>query len=454
MNREWVNIKNGVNREFIAAESLVLIERGLSARQAIKKVIKKLNISDWKTHSAVHALVFETLRARNILDRIIKEALNNKSLKNLNPFILNVLRIATYQMHIQNVPPALATNEAVVSIGQNMEEKDKKLINALARKIEKIQPYTIIEKTSDHYDVLALEYFMPKWLTKHLVEVWGETRAKSIMSHLGKPPKRTIRVNTLKISPNKFLEMDHGIWLEKTPLLDVFNVIKTELPLPRVKEYKEGLFFIQDFASTLVSHILNPEPEDDVLDSCAAPGGKTTHMAQLMQNRGRIVAIDIRKMRALELHKKLKLFGVKNTSLIIADARMLPLNTTFDKVILDPPCTGSGTIGSRPETKWRLTKRYTKWLSNLQKKLLKQVSKVVKPGGTLVYSTCSITKNENEDIIEKFLQTHSDFYLEKTEPFLGEPAINMPEAQRLLPDKINCEGFFIAKIRKKPKKTS
>ncbi|MFX0162355.1 MAG: 16S rRNA (cytosine(967)-C(5))-methyltransferase RsmB [Candidatus Hodarchaeota archaeon] len=448
MNREWANIKNGVNREFIAAESLTLIESGLSARQAIKKVVEKLGIADWKTHSAVHALVFETLRARNVLDRIIKEALKNKPLKDLNPFMLNVLRVAAYQMHIQNVPPALATNEAVVSIGQNMEEKDKQLINALARKIEKIQPSTIIEKTPDHYDVLALEYFMPKWLAKHLVELWGETRAKSIMSHLGKPPKRTIRVNTLKISPNKFLEMDHGIQLEKTPLPDVFNVVKTKLPLPRVKGYKEGLFFIQDFASTIVSHVLNPEPEDDVLDACAAPGGKTTHIAQLMQNRGRIVAIDIRKRRALELHKKLKLFDVKNTSLIIADSKMLPFNTTFDKVLLDPPCTGSGTIGSRPETKWRLTKRHTKWISKLQIKLLNQVSKAVKSGGTLVYSTCSIIKNENEDIIEKFLQNHPDFYLEKTEPFLGEPAINMPEAQRLLPDKINCEGFFIAKIVK------
>ncbi len=449
MNREWVSIKNAVNREFIAAESLELIGSGLSARQAIKKVAEKFAISDWKTHSAVHALVFETLRARNVLDRIIKEVLNNKSLKDLNPFMLNVLRVATYQMHIQNVPAALATNEAVVSIGQNMEEKDKQLINALARRIEKIQPSTIIENTSDRYDVLALEYFMPKWLVKHLIEVWGEARAKSIMSNLGKPPKRTIRVNTLKISPDTFLEMDHRMQLEKTPLLDVFNVVKTEVPLPRVKGYKESLFFIQDFASTLVSHVLKPSPEDDVLDACAAPGGKTTHIAQLMQNRGRIVAIDIRRRRALELHKKLKLFTVKNTSLIIADANMLPLKATFDKILLDPPCTGSGTIGSRPENKWRLTKRYTKWISKLQIKLLNHVSKAVKLGGTLVYSTCSIIKNENEDIIEKFLQNHPDFYLERTEPFLGEPAINMPEAQRLLPDKINCEGFFIAKIRKK-----
>ena len=450
MNREWVNIKNGVNREFIAAESLELIDSGLSARQAIKKVVEKLGIADWKTHSAVHALVFETLRVRNVLDRIIKEALNNKPLKDLNPFMLNVLRIATYQMHIRNVPPALATNEAVVSIGQNMGEKDKQLINVLGRKIEKIQPSSIIEKTSDRYDVLALEYFMSRWLVKHLVEVWGEERAKSIMFYLGKPPKRTIRVNTLKISPDKFLEMDHGIRFEKTALPDVFNVVKTEVPLPRVKGYKEGLFFIQDFASTIVSHVLNPEPKDDVLDACAAPGGKTTHIAQLMKNRGRIVAIDIRKRRVLELYKKLKLFDVKNTSIIIADAKMSPLNATFDKVLLDPPCTGSGTIGSRPETKWRLTKRYTKWISKLQIKLLNQVSKAVKPGGTLVYSTCSIIKNENEDIIEKFLQNQPDFYLERTEPFLGEPAINMPEAQRLLPDKIICEGFFIAKIRKKP----
>jgi 16S rRNA (cytosine967-C5)-methyltransferase len=220
--------------------------------------------------------------------------------------------------------------------------------------------------------------------------------------------------------------------------------------LTRTISYREGLFYVQDKASCFAAEVADPKPNMTVLDVCAAPGAKTTYLAQLMQNRGSIYSLDYSARRMLTWKEETQRMGITIAEPLIADARHpLPLNVEVNVVVLDPPCTSTGVFGRQPSAKWRLTLKSIHTMAEIQWQMINNSAERVWSGGVLTYSTCSITVEENEMIIERFLKEHPEFHLAEVNPNLGLPALRgLTRCRRLYPHLHGSNGFFIAKLLK------
>jgi 16S rRNA (cytosine967-C5)-methyltransferase len=240
--------------------------------------------------------------------------------------------------------------------------------------------------------------------------------------------------------------------LEGEPGLEhAFRVVSQTRPLNLLDAYMDGLFTIQDKASVLAGLVAAPEPGMTVLDVCAAPGGKTGHLAQMMGGRGRIHSLDFSKRRLGVWRREMERLGVGNAVSVLGDARKpgdFP-DVEADLVLVDPPCTGTGTFNRIPSGKWRLTRRSIGRMASIQRRILENSAGHVGNGGSIVYCTCSITKEENETVIQGFLRAHAGFELMEAEPRLGLPGLmGQAEAQRLYPHIHGCNGFYVAKLAK------
>jgi 16S rRNA (cytosine967-C5)-methyltransferase len=269
-----------------------------------------------------------------------------------------------------------------------------------------------------------------------------------------KSPPSYIRINTLAAAEDAILQKlkVEGVELEKTTQLNfTYRVLSFKKPLNALPSYAEGLFYVQDKASCFATQVANPKPSNTVFDVCAAPGAKTTFIAQLMQNQGCIYSLDFSSKRMKTWKKETARMGTKIAEPLVADARVsVPLLGEADLVILDPPCTSTGVFAKQPSSKWRLSPNSIRNMSELQWKMINNCAEKVAVGGVLAYSTCSITLEENESIIERFIKEHPEFTLADIEPKIGMPGLNgLTQCQRLYPHIHQCNGFFIAKLQKK-----
>jgi len=258
-------------------------------------------------------------------------------------------------------------------------------------------------------------------------------------------------LNTLKASEDEITQklVREGVKAEKVEKLRyAYKVISTRRPLTKTLSFKEGLFYIQDKASCFAAEVANPKPGITLFDVCAAPGAKTTYLAQLMKNQGVIYSLDYSRRRMNIWRNEVARMGVKIAVPIIADAcNPLPLNIKADMVILDPPCTSTGAFARVPSSKWRLTRRSVDKMTEIQWEMINNCAEKVKSKGFLVYSTCSITVEENERLIERFLKWHPDFSLVKIKSKIGLPGLRgIEKCRRLYPHIHQCNGFFIAKL--------
>lgn len=443
-----------VDREEIAVKALTLVElKGLSARIAMNKVAQEMGITNWKERGAAHALVFEVLRRKNTLDKILNLTLREGSARLMHPYLRNLLRLSIYQMKFGRTNSALVTNEAVKITKEKFGVKTAKFVNAILRQVEKFPLQKIYENLND-IEVLSIKYFYPTWLVKYLVKLVGRRMAIKIMKKTNTVPPVYLRVNILKSEKEEILKMlkKEGVKIkEDKDLPDIIKVTSYDKPVTRTKAFQEGYIYMQTKSSALVSHVLNPEPGDFVIDLCAAPGGKTTHIAQIMKNNGKILAIDLNIRRVNEMKEKFKKLEAKIAHPLVADSRKLHATTIHkaDKVLVDVPCSSTGAIWSKPEIKWKVNPRDIKRITQIQWELLAAAAKLVKRNGILVYSTCSITLEENEILIEKFLKLNPEFKLIPAEPFIGCKAYRgLEDAQRLFPYPNETEGFFIAKMKR------
>jgi 16S rRNA (cytosine967-C5)-methyltransferase len=313
----------------------------------------------------------------------------------------------------------------------------------------------ILKAASDE-ERIGLQTFHPTWFVKYCFNLFGRDEAIAFLKGNVNPPPTCIRLNTLRVSEEEILEKlaMEGVKLEKVALLKhAYKVMGTKQPLTRTTSYQEGLFYIQDKASCFAAEVADPKPEMTVLDVCAAPGAKTTYLAQLMQNRGMICSMDYSIRRMQVWRKEVYRMGVQTAEPIIADARVsLPFAREADVVVLDPPCTSTGVFAKQPSAKWRLTPLSIDRMAEIQWRMINNCAEHVKAGGVLTYSTCSITVEENEIIIERFLKWHPEFALEEINPKLGVPGLRgLTKCQRLYPHIHESNGFFIAKLLRQQK---
>jgi 16S rRNA (cytosine967-C5)-methyltransferase len=260
-----------------------------------------------------------------------------------------------------------------------------------------------------------------------------------------------VRLNTLKAEEVEILQrlQVEGVSVEKVEgLMHIYEVRAASQPVTGTASFREGLVCVQDESSCLAVEAGNAAVGITVLDVCAAPGARTSLLAQLMQNEGEIFSLDYSSRRMAAWKKEMIRAGVEIAEPVIADARFhLPLDVQADLLILDPPCTSTGIFARNPAAKWRVTPRSIEKMAEVQWQMLDNCSGYVKPGGTLVYSTCSITVEENEMLIERFIKWHPEFMLVEIAPRIGLPGLRgLDKCRRLYPHLHRCDGFFVAKM--------
>jgi 16S rRNA (cytosine967-C5)-methyltransferase len=440
----------------IAIETLSWIEmQRLSEHLALVRTIKQLGVTNPNAIRYAYGLVIETTRRRNLIDKFVNTVIEPKKITEYNLGIQSFLRLYVYQTRVvKNWGKVnLQEAESIASLGrsildwQTLREIEPFLGFLLTRKLEPIL------EAADDEERLSLETYHPIWFVKYCINLLGSEEAIQFLHASNTPPPTYIRVNTLKATEPEILQKlaGEGVELEKVePLKYTYKILKLKQPLNTLPSSKEGLFYIQDKASCFAAEAAAPMPGNRVFDVCAAPGAKTTYLAQLMQNEGSIFSVDFSKRRTKTWRQEVNYMGAKIAEPVIADARLsLPFTVDADLVVLDPPCTSTGVFAKQPSAKWRLSPKSIEKMAGVQWQMINNCAEKVAPNGFLTYSTCSITVEENEMIIERFLKEHPDFSLVDIEPKIGLPGLHgLTQCQRLYPHLHKCNGFFIAKLQR------
>jgi 16S rRNA (cytosine967-C5)-methyltransferase len=429
--------------------------RGLSERLALARTVNQLGISDYDATRLAHQLVCETVRRKNLIDRFVNHAIQPDKILEYELGVQAFLRLYVYQTRLARNWSNLNVKEAAniaglgrAILGWKTLQKTEPYLGLLLMQ----KPEVVFEGASDERRT-ALQTFHPAWFVKYCFRLFGRREALRMLEVDTEQAPVYVRLNTLKAEESEILKRleEDGVRLEKVEGLSyTYRVSGARQPLTSVSSFKEGLFYVQDKASCFAAEAADPQPDSTALDVCAAPGAKTTYLAQLMQNKGTIHSIDYSQRRMSVWEHEVAHMGATIANPLIADARRpLPLALEADVVILDPPCTSTGTFRKLPSAKWRIRPRSIDKMAALQWQMLDSLAQNVKPGGTLVYSTCSITVEENEMIIERFLKQHSEFSIVDVTPKIGLSGLRgLDKCQRLYSHIHACNGFFIAKMQK------
>jgi len=440
----------------VAIETLSWMEmQKLSERLALARTIKQLGASNPHAIRYGYGLVVETTRHRNLIDKFINTTAAPKKIGQYQLGIQSFLRLYVYQVRITKNWTKINVQEAahITSMGrailgwQTLREVEPILGFLLTRRLE------LILKSEGDEKRIGLQTFHPSWFVKYCFRLMGRNEAIAFLKGSIAPPPTYIRVNTLIASEETILQkLDaEGIKLEKTlPLRNTYKVLEAKKSLNMLSSYNEGLFYIQDKASCFAAETTSPKHESIVFDICSAPGAKTSYLAQLMRNNGAIYAVDFSNRRMQAWKKEIARMKVEIAQPIIADALApLPLYGQADFVVLDPPCTSTGVFAKQPSAKWRIGPKSIEKMAAIQWKMINNCAEKVAAGGTLTYSTCSITAEENEIIVERFLKWHPEFYLMEIMPKMGLPGMRgLTKCQRLYPHIHQCNGFFMAKLKR------
>ena len=401
-------------------------------------------------------LTYGVIRWREKLDWIIRR-FSKIPFERIELETLNILRLGLYQiLFLSRTPSSAAVNESVELSKRIRGKGGAGFVNAVLRscirqKDEILYP-NIGEDPALHISVVQSH---PLWLVQRWVKEMGVEETTNICIFNNQISPLMLRTNTLKISREDLIRKLEE--KELKPLSAAFSeegiLLQDPPPTSGLPFMKEGLYIIQDEASQLVTSILDPKPGERILDACAAPGGKTTHMAQKMEDRGEIYALDLSKGKLDLIEEMCQRLGIKIVKTTKGDAvKSLPIpqGVKFDRILADVPCSGFGTLRKNPDLKWRRGEKDIKRLSGLQFSILSNLSTYVKEGGVLTYSTCTVFEEENEDVVEKFLEGHPEFKIDRIDEVLPEkwrPLIQNGYF-KTFPPKNEMDGFFVARLRK------
>ena len=401
-------------------------------------------------------LTYGVLRWRGMLDWIILH-FSNIPFEKIEPEMLNTLRLGLYQIFfLTKTPASAAVNESVELAKKIRGKGGGGFVNAILRSAlreKETIPYP--DKTKDAARHIAIIQSHPLWLVQRWIDELGMEETLKVCVANNRIPTLTLRTNTLKIKREDLIEKlkEKGLAPTQTSFSDEGILLKDGPPISELPFLSEGLFTIQDEASQLITSILDPKPGEKILDACAAPGGKTTHIAQKMENLGEIDAFDLHQRKLKQIEEGCKRLGIKIVRTNIGDA-VNPLlglgEIKFDRVLADVPCSGFGTLRRNPDLKWRRKKEDLKRLSQLQFSILKNLSGYVREGGLLTYSTCTVFHEENEEVVEGFLSEHRAFQLDSLFEVLSEKCHFFITRGyfKTFPPAGDLDGFFAARLRK------
>lgn len=437
-----------------------VLEKGAYANLQLEKDLRntKVPVNDRRL---ITELVNGTVRMSKHLDWVLNLFLK-KPLNGQNPWIRNILRMALYQiLFMDRIPQYASVNTAVdlttARVGSGLTGMVNGVLRNIIRNPEKI---TYPSSDNDLVAYLAVYYSHPEWLIKQWLEDFGYEQTVAILVHNNLPAGVTVRCNQLKGSRDELITRlaDEGVLAtvcENTPWgLKVYRIDKA---ITDIMAFKEGWFYVQDSASLLAAPILRPQPGQMVYDLCCGVGGKTTHIAEYMQNQGRIVAIDLHKHKIDLLGYNSRRLGINIIEAITGDILNMDTDSMLkaSRVMLDAPCSGLGVLNRRADARWRRNYQEMQELIVIQEALLNKAATLVDKGGLLLYSTCTINHAENEDIIKRFLQENQEFGLEGFEEDIAFLPLTAAERNHaasgiftLLPGKHSTDGMFYARMRR------
>jgi 16S rRNA (cytosine967-C5)-methyltransferase len=365
------------------------------------------------------------------------------------PNLKNGLRVALYQiLFLDRIPDHAAVNEAVEFVKRLQGQKPADLTNAVLRNI--IRTKNSIRYPDPNEDLIgyfSAYYSHPSWMIKRYVDRFGKEDTEKLLIANNEKPYLTLRVNGIKTNVSQFKSLLESVNLRYRPgkFLNEFIQLQNLTNITAWEYYSKGFFNIQDESAGLSVQLLDVKPGMKVLDMCAAPGGKTAYLASLMNNVGKIVALDKYEGRLKLLRTNNERLGLTCVTTIESDA--LEFNSEpFDCVLADVPCSGTGTLSKKPDIKWKKDVFDLKKMSAIQISLLEKASSLVKPGGILVYSTCSIEPEENFEIVKQFLLNHANFKLESAKGKFTDDVVDENGCIQTLPQKHQMDGAFAAKL--------
>jgi 16S rRNA (cytosine967-C5)-methyltransferase len=393
-------------------------------------------------------LVYGGLRFQGHLDWILAK-LYRGDFDKMDEGIKNVLRVGLYQLKFSDRLPAFAVVDEAVKIAKLIQPEKSALVNAILRNYlrrgQKI-PFPSLKQNPAEY--IATFHSHPLWLVKKWIKIFGPDDTMSLCSSNNEIPPFTVRVNTLKTSRKEFAQKLTDAGFTATPTnYSPDGIILTDSvgAIQNTNFFSEGFLRIQDEAAQLVSCLINPNSTDSILDACAGSGGKATHLAAILKNKGRIVAIDHNPEKIAELKKEVTRLGINIIEIQTGDLSVgLPesLKEKFDHVLVDAPCSGLGTLRRNPEIKWRTTEKDLRNFAAAQKVILQNASTAVKKGGRLIYCTCSLLPAENENIIDAFLARNTNFSLCRPPNSMNEQLVDSRGFYHTDPHRHNMDGFF------------
>ena len=404
-----------------------------------------------------YALVYGVLRTRGRLDWIVSRFSKN-GLGKIDPGVLNIFRVALYQVFFMSrVPESAAVNTAVEIAKKGHPRWVVRFVNGLLRNVLRNRD-TIAwpDKTADPLLWLSVEASFPRWLLERWTDRFGFEQTGALCRFFNTIPPLTMRANTLKATRDDLMaailpSAEKVLPAPYSP--DGIQVYGLNASVGELDAFKDGLFQVQDEAAQMVSHVVDPQPGESVLDACAGLGGKTGHLAQLMENTGTLIAMDNHAKRLEKLEAEMRRLGVSIAGVLHHDlkVRLAPEHiSAYDRVLIDAPCSGTGVIRRNPDTRWSLKSGdFARYRDN-QLRYLENVSSAVKPGGVLVYAVCTIEPEETDAVVDAFLKNHPGYAALPLTGIAGRfpAAPEAPGRVRSIPHEHEMDGFFIAAFKK------
>lgn len=431
-----------VNTRNLIVDILLAVDRdGEFSHIAIRDVLDKYRYLPHQDRAFIKRVSEGTLERRIEMDYVIGQY-SRTPMNKMKPVIREILRSGVYQiLYMDSVPDSAACNEAVKLAAKRGFSGLKGFVNGVLRNIARNADHiSYPSREKEPVRSLSVRYSMPEWLTERFIRRFGEERCEQILKSFFEKQSTCVRVDTTRVSPEEVKESleKQGIRVKASELLPYAFYIDGYEVLDEISEFEQGLLYAQNVSSMMVAHLAAPRQGDFILDVCAAPGGKSIHLAQLLKGTGMVEARDLTEYKVELIEENIGRCGVKNMQTRQWDALNYDasMEQKADIVIADLPCSGLGVIGTKTDIKYNVTEEKIKDLQTLQRQILDTVHRYVKQQGMLMYSTCTITPEENQENTEWFLQNYPEFVLE--------------EEREFLPDE-GCDGFYIVRLCRKMK---
>ncbi len=452
-----------MTRELVLGILLEVTRDGEYSHIALRNVLAKYQYLDKKERAFITRVTEGTLEHLIEIDYILNQ-FSKVKVNKMKPVIRCILQSSVYQLkYMDSVPDSAVCNEAVKLATKKGFHTLKGYVNGVLRNIARnLSCITYPDKT-DLVQYLSIRYSMPAWILKQWLDAYDEVTVEAMLEDFLQEKPTTIRCNLNQCTVEELIASleQEGVAVRQHPYLSYALQISDYDYLVELQSYRKGMFYIQDISSMLVSEIADPNEGDTVIDVCAAPGGKALHMAEKLNGTGHVEARDLTDYKVHLIQENIERTGVTNMNAVRRNATESDENS-FEKadiVIADLPCSGLGVLGKKTDLKYKMSEKTQSELVELQRRILSNVQNFVKPGGTLVYSTCTIHKGENVDNVEWFLKQFPDYVLASIEDKLCEALRDSdkekPDLQdkkqgylQLLPGVHESDGFFIAKFKK------